>query len=45
MIGIDNQEIIMSKIIYKGGSEEKTNNESAGIVKTYRTASDELAKL
>jgi len=23
MIGIDNQEIIMSKIIYKGGSEER----------------------
>jgi len=23
MIGIDNEEIIMSKIIYKGGSEER----------------------
>ena len=23
MIGIDNQEIIMSKIVYKGGSEER----------------------
>ncbi len=38
MIGIDNEEIIMSKIIYKGGSEEKKiNNESVGIVKNLPT--------
>ncbi len=38
MIGIDNEEIIMSKIIYKGGSEErKTNNESVGNVKNLPT--------
>ena len=37
MIGIDNEKIIMSKIIYKGGSEEKTNNESVGNVKNLLT--------
>jgi len=32
MIGIDKEGIIMSKIIYKGGSEEEKNDESVGSV-------------
>lgn len=37
MIGIDNEEIIMSKIIYKGVVKRKINNKSEGNVKNLPT--------